>query len=588
MNTIETDVIICGSGSAGLCTAIWLAQSHIPFRILESRPGRLEIGQADGVAVRTVEIFESLGISEELLREAYHVTELTFWSVGKDGKLQRTGRAEDTPNGLSHLPHVILNQARVNGLLLEKMFSYDLEQEIDYGHEVTAVVINREGERPVEVHAEHNGQKKIFRAKYAVGCDGAHSSVRRSLGYKMVGDSSNAVWGVMDIFPRTNFPDIRKKATIHTDAGSIVIIPREGGYMVRFYVQMPAGTDAKGMSLGDLQGRAQGIFKGYEMEFPHTYWWSAYSIGQRLANEFSAEDRVFLAGDACHTHSPKAGQGMNVSLQDGYNIGWKLVQVLRGQIKPKVIQIYVSERRKVAADLIDFDKSLNALYATSKTASSTHDEAENAKKFQEHFLRSAKYMAGLMTSHEDSILVDIRNSDQDSVVNITPGMRFPSVQVVRLSDATAIQLGKVLQSDGCWRILVFVGDIQTQGGKERLQHAASYLASEQSPLTRYATSNSGSTSFIELILVVADHRADIEMHHDIPSLFYPPTGPYGLDDINKIFVDDESYNHGHGHAYDALGIDKSIGSVVVIRPDQCISLYPPLTFMSVKVTNMFN
>ncbi|KAI5207082.1 2-polyprenyl-6-methoxyphenol hydroxylase [Aureobasidium subglaciale] len=573
--TIETDVIICGSGSAGICTAIWLAQAGISFRILERRPNALEIGQADGVAVRTVEIFESLGISEELLREAYHVTELTFWSTGQDGKIKRTGRAEDTPKGLSHCPHVILNQARVNGLLLDKMLSYKADQEIDYGHEVTAVVVSPSGERPVEVHAEYNGQKKIFRAKYAVGCDGAHSSVRRSLGYTMVGDSSNAVWGVMDIFPRTNFPDIRKKATIHTDAGSIVIIPREGGYMVRFYVQMPTGTDAKQVGLDDLQRRARGIFKGYEMEFAHTYWWSAYSIGQRLANEFSASDRVFLAGDACHTHSPKAGQGMNVSLQDGYNIGWKLAQVLRGTVKPEVITTYVSERRKVAADLIDFDRSLNALYATSKTKD---DEAENARTFQEHFLRSAKYMAGLMTSYEDSLLVDVRNSDQDSAVGITPGMRFPSVQVVRLSDATALQLSKVLTSDGRWRILVFIGDIQTQDGKDRLQSAADYLSSEQSPLTRYSSSNSDSICLIDLILVIAEHRVKIEMHRDIPPLFYPPTGPYGLIDINKIFVDDESYNHDHGYAYETLGIDKSTGSVAVVRPDQCMSLSPKYPF----------
>lgn len=160
------------------------------------------------------------------------------------------------------------------------------------------------------------------------GCDGAHSVVRKSLGIKMLGDSTDAVWGVMDVFPRTNFPDIRKKCTMHTDAGNLLIIPREGGSLVRFYIELPAGKAARDVRLEDLQAQARLIFRPYKMEITATTWWSAYSIGQRRADLFTVKHRAFLTGDACHTHSPKAGQGMNVSLQDGYNLGWKLGAVL--------------------------------------------------------------------------------------------------------------------------------------------------------------------------------------------------------------------------------------------------------------------
>jgi len=167
MDIIETEVVICGSGSAGICAAIWLAQAGISFRLLEKMNGPLEIGQADGVACRTVEIFESFGLSEELLREAYHVNELTFWSM-RGQELCRTGRATDTPPGLSHLPHVILNQARINELLLQKMYSYNPDQQIDYAHHVNGIRINNAKEYPVEVLADHGGQEKIFRAKYVL------------------------------------------------------------------------------------------------------------------------------------------------------------------------------------------------------------------------------------------------------------------------------------------------------------------------------------------------------------------------------------------------------------------------------------
>lgn len=117
----------------------------------------------------------------------------------------------------------------------------------------------------------------------------------------MVGDSSNAVWGVMDIFPQTDFPDIRKKVSIRSKAGNLLIIPREGGHMVRFYLELPYGTDPKTVKLEDLQSQASNILSQYKLDIKHTFWWSAYSIGQRLADHFSKDNRVFLAGDACHT-----------------------------------------------------------------------------------------------------------------------------------------------------------------------------------------------------------------------------------------------------------------------------------------------
>lgn len=140
------------------------------------------------------------------------------------------------------------------------------------------------------------------------GCDGAHSAVRRSLGFKMIGDTSDAVWGVMDIYPRTNFPDIRKKATVQSASGNILIVPREGGSLVRFYIELPHGTTPKDVTLADLHAASQRIFAPYKIEIAETFWWSAYSIGQRLADYFSKDNRVFLTGDSCHTHSPKAGQ----------------------------------------------------------------------------------------------------------------------------------------------------------------------------------------------------------------------------------------------------------------------------------------
>jgi phenol 2-monooxygenase len=275
----------------------------------------------------------------------------------------------------------------------------------------------------------------------------------------MIGDTSDTVWGVMDIYPLTTFPDIRRKCLIHSMSGNLIIIPREGGQLVRFYIQLPAGTHPKQITLQDLQGVARKIFAPYPMDFAGVFWWSAYSIGQRLADHFHKDHRVFLTGDACHTHSPKAGQGMNVSLQDGYNIGWKLGSVLRGLSPVSVLHTYVTERSKTAADLIAFDRELAAMF-------SRKEKFEG--EFSEYFIKSGRYMAGFTAKYEDSVVTSGGDSEQGVARRVTVGMRFPSAQLIRFCDCKAVQLLSAMKSDGRWRIVVFAGDVTVAEHKQRL------------------------------------------------------------------------------------------------------------------------
>jgi phenol 2-monooxygenase len=170
----EVDVLICGSGSAGICAAVWLAKLGISCTILESRRGPLEIGQADGVQCRTVEMFDSFGLAEELLRESYHVLEVTFWSSqdGVDDGIARTARIADTQPGLSYQPHVILNQARVNELLLDAMRKYN-GQQVSYGFTVKGIEVDEPAVLDHEAHcvkvvAEKDGVDCEFKAKYVL------------------------------------------------------------------------------------------------------------------------------------------------------------------------------------------------------------------------------------------------------------------------------------------------------------------------------------------------------------------------------------------------------------------------------------
>lgn len=533
------DVLVVGSGSAGLAAATWLSTMGVPahdpkhpasggVNILEKRSGPMKLGQADGVQCRTVEMFESFGISEELIREAYHVIEVAFWQDCHDGKgMRRIRYSADTQKGLSWQPHVILNQARINGLLLEKM-QRDSSMQIDYSWEVKSVELVEQGEW-VKVKAANldSGVQREWRARYVLGCDGAHSNVRRSIGYKMIGDSSDVVWGVCDVYPQTNYPDIRKKSTLHCDAGVLIIIPREGECLARFYIEMPPGTKAKDVKLEDIHEMARQIFAtgGFTMDIAETAWWSAYSIGQRLAEAFSLENRVFLTGDACHTHSPKAGQGMNVSLQDGYNIGWKLAMVLKGQADSSLLRTYDLERGKVATDLVEFDRNWTKI-VSGKPEKDANGEVD-PNYFSNAFIKSAKYTAGLTAKYDDSPLTQAASSTQDLATEVVVGMRFPSSQVIRFCDAKSMQLARALKADGRWRIVIFAGNLQKGDNKARLDHLADFLDSERGPIRSLTPADANIDNLIEPIVVLSGKRHETEQE-DIHPYFWPVTGRWSM------------------------------------------------------------
>src|SRR3954451_15987979 len=363
----EVDVLIIGCGPAGLVLAAQMASfTDIRTAVIDRKDGPLEVGQADGVACRTVEMFEAFGLAGRLVSEAYWVNEVSFWRPDPEDptRIARTGRIQDTEPGLSEFPHVIVNQARMLAYLLDHMERSPTRLAPIYGLHALDVALDTSGasEYPVTVTVQHmkgldqTGETSTIRAKYVVGCEGARSRIRAAIGRELVGDATDESWGVMDVLAVTDFPDIRVKAAISSEQGNILIIPREGGYLVRFYVELDTvEEDVGGITPERLTTIGNRILHPYSLEVKDVAWCSRYEIGQRLCERFDddpAHPRVFIAGDACHTHSAKAGQGMNVSMANAWNLGWKLAAVLRGTGTPELLRTYSEERQAVAAELI--------------------------------------------------------------------------------------------------------------------------------------------------------------------------------------------------------------------------------------------
>ena len=554
----QVDVLIVGCGPAGLTLAAQLsAFPDITTRIIEQKDGPLTLGQADGIACRTMEMFEAFNFCERVKKEAYWVNEVTFWKpdTNKRNHITRHGRVQDVEDNLSEMPHVILNQARVHDFYLELMRNSANRLEPDYSRELMGIDISNDDstDYPVTVRVkrtdpDHDGQEEVVKARYVVGCDGARSVVRKSIGRELSGESANQAWGVMDILAVTDFPDIRFKAAVQSaDEGNMLVIPREGGYLVRIYVEMDKLKEnervtSRNITLENIIAAAQRILHPYVLDVKEVAWWSVYEIGQRICNSYDdlQEDsidsrfpRAFIAGDACHTHSPKAGQGMNVSMQDTFNLGWKLASVLRKQCMPDLLNTYSIERQAVAQELIDFDREWAKMFSDKPKENSDSDGVD-PKEFQKYFVKQGRFTAGVGTRYRPSIICG-EAVYQDLAKGFPVGMRFHSAPVIRLSDARRINLGHTGKADGRWRLYAFSGAANPLSPSSAISGLCEFLANSLIKQFTHCDQDIDAVFDVRAIFQQAHYELDFE---SIPSLLKPNKGRYGLVDYEKVFCPD--------------------------------------------------
>ncbi|KAI8460132.1 FAD binding domain-containing protein [Phakopsora pachyrhizi] len=614
------------------------------IRIIDKRSTKIFTGHAAGLNCRSLEIFQALGMGTKLLAEVNEFNEVCFWTPNKEGVIERSGRATDDIQGTSRFRPSSIKQGRIERMFLDKISELSKPSYLDSAEtmqprikveravcpekiklpeETASPLSDSESDRiivrlrhlceadaepaqfnplakdelyrckvleddlmdanPIGLPKEEFGEE--VRCRFIIGADGARSWTRNELGFKLEGESSNFFWGVVDGVPLTNFPDIRIRSTIHSaENGSMMVIPREND-LVRLYVQIPQPEKGKRPNRADvtpekLMKLAQSIIFPYTIEIPEIDWFTCYEIGQRLANRWVWNNRIFMAGDACHTHSPKAGQGMNISMADTFNLSWKLAHVLQKKAKIEILSTYEVERSQIAAELIEFDNKLARQLSSKPKLNESDSEDSTIERFQKTLKEGRKFASGTSIEYPSSLIV-AKISDYEKepsysyelAMHLHVGQRLYSTQVVGVSDAVSYHLADLVNADGRWKLLIFAGDVARNiECKTQLDRLAKFLAENpESPIKKFTPANEDPHSVVNCITVLASSRPLMDPE-SFPDILRPKHGKHGYRSYNKIFTDDESNYIGHGKAYETYGINPNVGCVVIVRPDQYISM----------------
>ncbi|KAB8217751.1 FAD binding domain-containing protein [Aspergillus novoparasiticus] len=567
-----TDLLIIGAGPAGLMAACWASQYAIKTRLIDQKSERTAAGHADGINSRTMEILDSFGVADTVLHQAAGNMDAAYWGPEEQtGNIRRIKCQPSQPQELSRFDQMLLNQGAIEQILIDYLGS-KARVHVERGRKAEKLRLpshsdqGNNNEYPVHVRVVaadgEDGQPdnaEVIHTRYLIACDGARSWTSAQL--KIDSDiwNTESTWGVMDIIPETDFPDIQRACAIQAGDGlSMMVVPRENN-LVRFYLHMnggeersPNGPDKSEGSLEDLIDMAEKTLKPYKLSYKHCDWWSIYPIGRRLIKQYRS-DRIFFAGDAAHTHSPKGGQGMNISMQDTYNLVWKVAAVITESIDPAILETYQSERRPEAEQLMEFDTRLVYAYEEGSMEDGSEDGVEAVRD------KYAGFMAGVAVTYPPSILVDKGESNTAVARNIQLGKRLPSYLIVGQEDGCVVHLAKKLNSNGCWKLLIFPGDLHHLGVLDRLSVFANDFSGRIN--NHLIPQSSKNSKLLETLLIHSSPRASISQSQLLTTF-------HQFDTDATVFADDPLYDGDTGQVYEQYGIDKQKGCLIVCRPDQ--------------------
>lgn len=355
MSTEMTDVVIIGAGPVGLMCAYLGHLCGLKTVIIDKSDMPLQVGRADALNARTLQLFEIIGLFDEVYPLGKPCDTSSVW---KDGKfLSRQSSWWQALEGCFHKHFLMLGQSHVEQILDERL------------RKALSPVVRSTRVQDIEL-MDHgclttlpDGRK--IQSRYVIGADGAHSFVRDHFKIPFEIKRPQITWAVIDGVIETDFQKVPEIIVFQAETSDVAWIPREGN-IDRFYVRM----DTEDFTFEDAVWKINRAMSPHTLRFKDVKWYSRFSVKESVAESFCVRDQVFLVGDACHVHSVNGGQGLNTGLADAFNLMWKLHRTLKFGASTELLKTYESERKPVAQSVIDSSGEL--VRSTKDSPTGTH------------------------------------------------------------------------------------------------------------------------------------------------------------------------------------------------------------------------
>ncbi|KAH9906565.1 FAD binding domain-containing protein [Xylariomycetidae sp. FL2044] len=546
----SVDVLIVGAGPVGLVTAFQLAKfGGVSVRIIEKhvKSSQDAYGRAITLFPRTSEMLDQLSLADELLQHCFACRATVTYNAQGEEVQGRGWNFIDNMKDTAFDFALVLRQKYQEEIFRDAMGAYGVKVEAPV--ELTAVDVDEQipkgGHRVTATLLHHGiGTVETVKCKYLVGADGGRSSVRRFLEIPFEGSTSEDKWVRVDGLIKTNLPKPRTYCSIESPThGNVLWAALDRGATRIGY----AFTEARANTYENFDEAAAvkeaiASVKPFTLEFERVDWWTIYTVGQRIAKSFFVQDCIFLAGDACHTHSSGAAQGMNTGIHDAVNLAWKLSAVLRGLAKPELLRTYQAERLPNVQRLIQYDKDISRLMTNRLPENWEGDPNADVNEILGVIMEKAGAFSSGLGIFYDVLTDNPLNREgtfSPSQGSLKPGMRAPDVTLLLPGLFTPIRLIRALPNTARFVVLIFAAHGSTPV-PESVYGGIKTSAALQSLITRNCLT-------VTTIL--------------------PKQAPSAYEELGQEALGRVYYDQLDRSAYERYGVEAGRGAVYVLRPD---------------------